>query len=258
MQRRPARLLLALSAAAALTLGAAAAPGQRRIPAPGCQSRSRPGPVPMAVPTVAARPPAAPWAVTAARSARRRPARRARRPAPITSACCCIGARPRGTNPAAGIRPPLASAGENPQAMIAAVLANTLHRNRSEPRSREHRRRPRSRPLPDQPEAGRPKASSPCASTRSSRRQPNRTATNVVELDYFAHVSPSGETPVERIQATGYIPSPFDGYVLGENLAWGTYEPRDPAGRSWPPGSPRPRHLANILEAPATRKPGSA
>ncbi len=69
-----------------------------------------------------------------------------------------------------------------------------------------------------------------------------------VELDYFAHVSPSGETPVERIQATGYIPSPFDGYVLGENLAWGTYELGTPMAivAAWIASPP---HLANILEA---------
>ena len=69
-----------------------------------------------------------------------------------------------------------------------------------------------------------------------------------VELDYFAHVSPSGETPVERIEATGYVPSPFDGYVLGENLAWGTYELGTPKAivAAWIASPP---HLANILEA---------
>jgi uncharacterized protein YkwD len=69
-----------------------------------------------------------------------------------------------------------------------------------------------------------------------------------VELDYFAHVSPSGQTPVERIQATGYVPSPFDGYVLGENLAWGTYELGTPKAivAAWIASPP---HLANILES---------
>ena len=33
-------------------------------------------------------------------------------------------------------------------------------------------------------------------------------ATELVADDYFAHVSPSGVTPVERIRATGYIPGP--------------------------------------------------
>jgi uncharacterized protein YkwD len=69
-----------------------------------------------------------------------------------------------------------------------------------------------------------------------------------VELNYFAHVSPSGETPVQRIQATGYVPSPLDGYVLGENLAWGTYElgTAESIVAAWIASPP---HLANILEA---------
>jgi len=65
--------------------------------------------------------------------------------------------------------------------------------------------------------------------------------------DYFAHVSPSGETPVDRIRATGYIPSPADGYVIGENLAWGTYQLSTPQSivSAW---IASPGHLANILE----------
>jgi uncharacterized protein YkwD len=66
--------------------------------------------------------------------------------------------------------------------------------------------------------------------------------------DYFAHVSPSGETPVDRIRETGYIPSPSDGYVIGENLAWGTYQLSTPQSiaAAW---FASPGHLANILEA---------
>jgi uncharacterized protein YkwD len=65
--------------------------------------------------------------------------------------------------------------------------------------------------------------------------------------DYFAHVSPSGETPVDRIQETGYVPSPSDGYVIGENLAWGTYVLATPQSivAAW---IASPGHLANILE----------
>ncbi len=70
----------------------------------------------------------------------------------------------------------------------------------------------------------------------------------LIEDDYFAHVSPSGETPVDRIRDTGYIPSPDDGYVIGENLAWGTYELSTPKAivAAW---IASPEHLANILEA---------
>ena len=66
--------------------------------------------------------------------------------------------------------------------------------------------------------------------------------------DYFAHVSPSGETPVDRIRGTGYIPGPNVGYVIGENLAWGTYQLSTPQAivSAW---IASPGHLANILEA---------
>jgi uncharacterized protein YkwD len=69
--------------------------------------------------------------------------------------------------------------------------------------------------------------------------------------DYFAHVSPSGETPVDRIRDTGYIPSPNVGYVIGENLAWGTYQLSTPQAivAAW---IASPGHLANILETQYT------
>jgi uncharacterized protein YkwD len=66
--------------------------------------------------------------------------------------------------------------------------------------------------------------------------------------DYFAHVSPSGETPVDRIEKTGYVPGPSVGYVIGENLAWGTYGLATPQSivAAW---IASPGHLANILES---------
>ena len=69
--------------------------------------------------------------------------------------------------------------------------------------------------------------------------------------DYFAHISPSGETPVDRIRTTGYIPGPSDGYVIGENLAWGTYtlSTAQSIVNAW---IASPGHLANILEAKYT------
>lgn len=65
--------------------------------------------------------------------------------------------------------------------------------------------------------------------------------------NYFEHVAPSGLTPVERIRSTGYIPSSEDGYVLGENLAWGTLSLSTPQAivNAW---IASPEHLANILE----------
>ena len=73
-------------------------------------------------------------------------------------------------------------------------------------------------------------------------------AQELVAEDYFAHVSPSGETPVDRIRNTGYIPNPGVGYVIGENLAWGTYQLSTPQAivSAW---IASPGHLANILEA---------
>jgi uncharacterized protein YkwD len=69
----------------------------------------------------------------------------------------------------------------------------------------------------------------------------------MVSLDYFQHVSPSGETPVERVRGTGYIPGPQVGYVIGENLAWGTLALATPQAvvEAW---IASPKHLANILE----------
>ena len=70
----------------------------------------------------------------------------------------------------------------------------------------------------------------------------------LVADDYFAHVSPSGLTPVQRIEATGYVPGPSVGYVLGENLAWGTLNLSTPQQivQAWVAS---PGHLANILES---------
>jgi uncharacterized protein YkwD len=69
----------------------------------------------------------------------------------------------------------------------------------------------------------------------------------LVTANYFAHVSPGGETPVDRVRETGYIPGPSVGYVIGENLAWGTYGLATPAEivAAW---MASPGHRANILE----------
>jgi uncharacterized protein YkwD len=70
----------------------------------------------------------------------------------------------------------------------------------------------------------------------------------MVSQDYFAHIAPSGLTPLERVRDTGYIPSPHDGYTIGENIAWGTLELSTPKAivAAW---IASPEHLANILEA---------
>ena len=69
----------------------------------------------------------------------------------------------------------------------------------------------------------------------------------MISADYFEHVSPTGETPVDRIRGTGYIPGPQVGYVIGENLAWGTLSLATPVAivKAW---IASPKHLANMLE----------
>jgi uncharacterized protein YkwD len=153
-----------------------------------------------------------------------------------------------GHGPRAGIRPPaIATASETGEAIIAAVLAAPCAATEATPNAanlavvreavlclvNQERATHGEQPLRTNPKLQ--------AAAESHSNE-------CVALDYFAHVSPSGETPVERIQATCFIPSPFDGYVLGENLAWGTYELGTPKAivAAWIASPP---HLANILEA---------
>jgi uncharacterized protein YkwD len=69
----------------------------------------------------------------------------------------------------------------------------------------------------------------------------------MVSENYFNHISPTGETPLQRIQATGYIPNQQVGYTIGENIAWGTLGLATPQAivEAW---IASPEHLANILE----------
>ncbi len=71
----------------------------------------------------------------------------------------------------------------------------------------------------------------------------------MVSENYFAHIAPSGLTPVGRVQDTGYIPNSQAGYTLGENIAWGTLQLSTPSSivAAW---IASPEHLANILYSP--------
>lgn len=64
--------------------------------------------------------------------------------------------------------------------------------------------------------------------------------------DYFSHTSPSGQTLLMRIQASGFIPNADVGYTLGENIAWGTLWLGTPRAivKAW---MESPGHRANIL-----------
>lgn len=71
---------------------------------------------------------------------------------------------------------------------------------------------------------------------------------NMANQDYFSHVAPNGQTPLQRIRASGYIPNPQDGYAVGENIAWGTMWLATPQAivNAW---MASPEHRANILDA---------
>jgi uncharacterized protein YkwD len=65
--------------------------------------------------------------------------------------------------------------------------------------------------------------------------------------DYFEHDGPSGDTPLSRMIAAGYIPSGNVGYEIGENIGWGTFSLGTPRAivAAW---MASPGHRANILD----------
>jgi uncharacterized protein YkwD len=69
---------------------------------------------------------------------------------------------------------------------------------------------------------------------------------DMLSEDYFSHTTPSGETQLQRVQASGYIPNAQVGYTVGENIAWGTGYLATPSSivAAW---IASPEHLANIL-----------
>lgn len=90
---------------------------------------------------------------------------------------------------------------------------------------------------------------SPLQANAQLAQAAQRHSEEMVSADYFAHVAPSGLTPVGRVQATGYIPNSRVGYTIGENIAWGTLQLSTPSAivAAW---IASPEHLANILYAP--------
>jgi uncharacterized protein YkwD len=71
---------------------------------------------------------------------------------------------------------------------------------------------------------------------------------DMVDQDYFEHVGPSGDTPLSRMRAAGYIYSSQVGYEVGENIGWGTLWLATPNAivAAW---MASPGHRANILDA---------
>ena len=76
-------------------------------------------------------------------------------------------------------------------------------------------------------------------------RSAARHSQDMVSNNYFDHVSPTGETPLQRIKASTYLPR-RSSYLLGENIALGTMQLATPASivASW---MQSPDHRANIL-----------
>lgn len=66
--------------------------------------------------------------------------------------------------------------------------------------------------------------------------------------DYFDHVGPRGDTPLDRLRSSGYVYNHRIGYEVGENIAWGTLSLATPQAivEAWVHS---PEHLANILDA---------
>jgi uncharacterized protein YkwD len=66
--------------------------------------------------------------------------------------------------------------------------------------------------------------------------------------NYFEHVGPRGDTPLDRARSAGYITDPRRGFEVGENIAWGTLWLSSPRAivAAW---MASPAHRANILNA---------
>jgi uncharacterized protein YkwD len=71
-------------------------------------------------------------------------------------------------------------------------------------------------------------------------------SSDMVDRRYFEHTSPGGSTMVDRIVGAGYVRASA-GWLLGENLEWGTGRLATPRGavRAWLDSPP---HRANLLK----------
>lgn len=68
---------------------------------------------------------------------------------------------------------------------------------------------------------------------------------DMVDRSYFEHTTPDGVTMVDRIMRSGYV-RPDRGWMIGENLEWGTGQLATPRGamQAWMDSAD---HRANIL-----------
>jgi uncharacterized protein YkwD len=77
-------------------------------------------------------------------------------------------------------------------------------------------------------------------------RAATRYTQDMIEREFFAHVTPGGQELLDRIRVSGYLEK-VRRYVVGENLAWGTGTRATPRQtvRSWMASS---SHRRNILD----------
>ena len=80
---------------------------------------------------------------------------------------------------------------------------------------------------------------------RRLARAARKHAADMVDRKYFSHTAPGGTSFVDRIMQQDYV-NPGEGWTLGENLAWGSYQLATPKAivRAW---MHSPGHRANIL-----------
>ena len=90
-----------------------------------------------------------------------------------------------------------------------------------QPDAGQHRSDPRRHPLPGQPGTGQPRRE-PLQPNAHLEQAAQGHTESMAFGDYFEHVGPSGDTPLSRMTATGYIYSSQVGYEVGENIGWGT------------------------------------
>jgi uncharacterized protein YkwD len=71
--------------------------------------------------------------------------------------------------------------------------------------------------------------------------------TSMVVDDYFEHIGPGGQTPLQRMREAGYISGSQNSFQVGENIAWGTLWLGTPRSivAAW---MASPEHRANILD----------
>jgi uncharacterized protein YkwD len=71
--------------------------------------------------------------------------------------------------------------------------------------------------------------------------------TSMVVNDYFEHIGPGGQTPLQRMREAGYISGSQSSFQVGENIAWGTLWLGTPRSivAAW---MASPGHRANILD----------